>query len=173
MTEGLTRALGVNGIAALLMGLALTACGDGRSSATDTMVARTTPAAAAPSGADVYQRCATCHQPDGQGLAGTYPPLAESELATAENPIIPALILINGLQGPVTVRGQDFDGAMPPYGVGIEMSDAEVAAVLTYVRSSWGNRASAVSAEDVAEARSFPRTRDGPVTAEELNALEQ
>ena len=60
---------------------------------------------------------------------------------------------------------------MPQYGTGIQMSDQEVATVLTYVRQSWGNSASPVTPEQVAAERAAPRAASGPVTAEELEAL--
>jgi mono/diheme cytochrome c family protein len=75
------------------------------------------------------------------------------------------------MQGPVTVKGTRYDGLMPAYGTGVEMSDDEVAAVLTYVRQSWGNAASAVTPQDVARERAAARAATGPVTAEELRPL--
>jgi mono/diheme cytochrome c family protein len=117
------------------------------------------------------QRCVSCHQPNGQGLPGTYPPLAGSEFATAANVEVPIRVLMHGMQGPVTVKGQRFESVMPAYGLGIEMSDEEVAAVLTYVRSSCGNAASAITPADVARVRGAPRSRTGPVTEEELRSL--
>ncbi|MEX1113256.1 MAG: cytochrome c [Patescibacteria group bacterium] len=122
-------------------------------------------------GQQVYQRCVTCHQLNGEGLPGTFPPLAGSEYANAANPAVPIRILLHGIEGPITVRGQEFSGSMPAFGIGIEMSNEEVAAVLTYIRSSFGNSASAVQPADVAATRAAPRARTGPVTAEELEAL--
>jgi mono/diheme cytochrome c family protein len=116
------------------------------------------------------QRCASCHQPNGQGLAGAFPPLAGSEYALA-SPNVPIRIVINGFQGPVTVKGEEFNGIMPAYGTGIQMSDEEVASVLTYVRSSWGNNAGPVTPQDVATERAAARSATGPVTAEELAPL--
>lgn len=123
------------------------------------------------SGQQTFQLCATCHQPNGQGLPGAYPPLAGGEYANASNPAVPILIVMNGIQGPVTVKGQQFNGVMPAYGTGVELSDETVAAVLTYVRSSWGNSASAITEEDVEKVRKTPREATGPVTAAELNAM--
>lgn len=122
-------------------------------------------------GEQVFQRCATCHQATGQGVATTYPPLAGSEFATATNPAIPIRVLLHGLQGPITVKGVEFNGIMPQYGTGIEMTDDEIAAVLSFVRSSWGNNASAVTAEMVAKERAATSGRVGPVTAAELKSL--
>jgi mono/diheme cytochrome c family protein len=74
------------------------------------------------------------------------------------------------MQGPLTVKGTEYNGLMPAYGTGIEMSNEEVAAVLTYVRQSWGNTASAVTPQDVATERAAQTTKDA-VTAEELKPL--
>lgn len=164
--------------AAILPLVLLAACGGGdKQPAGDTGAAAQTaaaPAAAAggaQSGEQVYQRCMTCHQANGAGIPGTYPPLAGSEYANAANPAVPIRVVLHGLQGPVTVKGQQFNGLMPAYGTGIEMSDAEVAAVLTYVRSSFGNSASEVTAEQVAKERAAQRTQTGAATAAELDAL--
>lgn len=136
--------------------------------------AANTPATpAAGSGAQIYQRCVTCHQANGEGVPGAFPPLAGSEFATAANPSVPIRVVLHGMQGPVTVKGQQFNGLMPQYGTGITMSDEEVAAVLTYVRSSFGNSASAITADMVAKERAAERAASGPVTAEELHALMQ
>jgi mono/diheme cytochrome c family protein len=113
----------------------------------------------------------TCHQANGEGVPGTYPPLNGSEYATAANVEVPIRILMHGIQGPITVRGQQFSGLMPPYGVGIEMSNEEIASVLTYVRSSWGNKAGPVTPDDVAKVKSTTRTATGSMTAEELAPL--
>ncbi len=135
------------------------------------------PAAAAPSaasqpnGRQLYQRCAVCHQATGLGVPGAFPPLAGSEWATAENAAVPIRVVLHGLQGAVTVKQQRFSSAMPAYGTGQAMSDAEVAAVLTYVRSAWGNSASAVTAEEVASERAATASRTTPWTAADLTPL--
>lgn len=151
--------------------IVLAACGGGeRTPGRDTT--RTAAAPAAMTGEQLYQqRCVTCHQPNGQGVPNTYPPLAGSEYATAANVAVPIRVLMHGMQGPVTVKGQRFESVMPAYGLGIEMSDDEVAAVLTYVRSAWGNTASAVTPQDVARVRAEPRSQAGAVTADELRAM--
>jgi mono/diheme cytochrome c family protein len=103
-------------------------------------------------GATIYQRCAACHQVGGTGVPGVYPPLAGSEIATgpAARPIN---IVLHGLSGPIPVAGKAFNSTMPPFGTGVPMSDAEIAAVLTYVRQSWGNAAPPVTPADVARER--------------------
>ncbi|HEX6052819.1 MAG TPA: cytochrome c [Gemmatimonadaceae bacterium] len=156
--------------AALLLG-----CGGSDTGANDDTTPVSTPpvpvaTAVAQSGEQLYQRCMTCHQANGQGSPGVFPPLAGSEYATAANVAVPIRIVIRGMQGPIIVKGGKYDGLMPAYGVGIEMSDEEVAAVLTYVRQSWGNTASAVTSQDVAKERAAQTTKD-PVTAAELKTL--
>lgn len=151
------------------------ACGGGgeKAPASDTAAQSVAAApAGAESGEQLYQRCATCHQANGQGVPGSFPPLAGSEFANAANVAIPINVVTRGIQGPLTVKGTEYNGVMPAYGTGIEMSDEEVAAVLTYVRQSWGNTASAVTPEDVAKARAA-QTSKAPVTEEELKALEK
>ena len=126
---------------------------------------------AAATGQQVYQRCATCHQATGLGIPGAFPPLAGSEWATAANAALPIRIVLKGLQGPVTVKGQRFASAMPAYGTGQPLSDADVAAVLTYVRSAWGNRASAVTPAEVAHERTATASRTTQWTAADLTPL--
>ncbi len=121
-------------------------------------------------GQDLYQRCVSCHQANGEGLAGSFPPLAASEYSTAANTSVPIQIVIRGMQGPLTVKGAQYNGLMPPYGLGIEMSDDEVAAVLSYVRSAWGNNASAITPQEVAAVRAQAAGKP-PVTAEEVAPL--
>lgn len=122
-------------------------------------------------GEQVFQRCMTCHQANGQGLATTYPPLAGSEFANAANPAVPIRVLLHGLSGPITVKGTQFNGLMPQYGTGIEMTDQEIADVLTYVRSSFGNSASAVTPDMVAKERAATKDRKGSMTEAELKTL--
>jgi len=110
-------------------------------------------------------RCAACHQTTGQGLPGAFPPLVGSEYVTGDVARL-ARIVLHGLQGPVEVGGQSFNGAMPAWAD--LLSDAEIAAVLTYVRSSWGNAAEAVSADAVAQERSATAGRTAPWTVGEL-----
>lgn len=96
--------------------------------------------------------CAVCHQPDGNGAAGQgYPPLAGSELVVGGSRR-PAMVVLKGLQGPVTVKGQKYGSAvMQPWDK--TLNDQKVADVLTYIRSEWGNNASAVTAEQIAALR--------------------
>ena len=124
--------------------------------------------AGAGDGAAIFlQRCAACHQMKGEGLTGMYPPLAKSPIVNGE-PSIPIRIVLRGLQGPIVVNGKKYNGIMPPFGLGTPMTDADVAAVLTYVRRSFGNGSAAVAETDVATERTATAARTTPWTAKDL-----
>ncbi len=111
--------------------------------------------------------CVSCHQADGNGQAGQYPPLAGSEFVLQDDhkPHLPRILLL-GLQGPVKVKGSTYNGNMPAFGK--KFKDEQIAAVLSYVRQEWGNKASQITPEEVAEARKSVGTRSDPWTVEEL-----
>ena len=115
--------------------------------------------AASIDGAVVYAgNCVACHQPAGTGLAGVFPPLAGSEWPQAAKKDIPIQILLHGINGSITVKGATYAGVMPAFA---QLKDAEIAAVLSHVRKSWGNTANPVSAEEVAAQRKrFPDRTD-------------
>jgi mono/diheme cytochrome c family protein len=102
-----------------------------------------------PLGKQVFQTCAACHQPDGKGSAAlNAPPLAGSDWAQAEGPNRIIRIVLNGLAGPITVSGGQYGaGAMPAFKDAF--TDEQIAAVLSYVRQEWGNKASPVKPEQV------------------------
>jgi mono/diheme cytochrome c family protein len=100
-------------------------------------------------GRRVFNNCMACHQQDGKGLPGTYPPLAGSELVQARSEV-PVALVLHGLEGPVSVKGETYDNAMPSWK---QLSDEQIAAVLTYERNSWGNSAPPITAEQVAAVR--------------------
>jgi mono/diheme cytochrome c family protein len=86
-------------------------------------------------GEQVYQQnCAACHQANGQGLPGAFPPLAGNPNLQDVGHVLS--VIKNGLQGPITVNGQTYNGAMPGFP---QLSDEEAKAVATYIRNSWGN----------------------------------
>jgi nitrite reductase (NO-forming) len=94
--------------------------------------------------------CAACHQPTGLGVPGQFPPLAHSDyLASAPKEKIIGHLLY-GLQGPLVVNGMVYTGQMPALGF---LPDADIAAVLTYARASFGNQLSRVTADEVAKVR--------------------
>jgi mono/diheme cytochrome c family protein len=115
--------------------------------------------AGAAAGDQIYASlCVACHQASGQGLPGVFPPLAESEWVKAA-PEVPIKILLLGLGGSVTVKGQAYNGQMPPFK---QLSDAEIAAVLTHVRKSWNNGGAVVTADAVKEVRAVLKDRAEP-----------
>jgi mono/diheme cytochrome c family protein len=125
-------------------------------------------ASAEADGAAIFSaQCSACHQANGQGIPGAFPPLAGSEWLQAD-PNIPIAIVRDGLQGEIEVAGNTFQGMMPP--LGGQLSDAEVAAVLTYARSQWGNTASEVSPDAVAKHKERFGDR-GSWSAEELTEI--
>lgn len=98
-------------------------------------------------GQQVYMGlCFACHQPDGKGLPGAFPPLALSDFLQADHERAVRIIL-KGLTGPVTVNGQTYNSAMPPQEA--VLTDAQIADVLTFVLNSWGNKGDALSTAQV------------------------
>lgn len=93
--------------------------------------------------------CSVCHQPNGVGMPNVFPPLAKSDFLMADKQRSIGIVL-NGLTGPVTVNGAQFNSVMPPMS---QLTDDEIANILTYVRSSWGNSGEAVSKAEVAKMR--------------------
>ena len=107
-------------------------------------------------GKEIYSRdgfCATCHQPDGQGLSASgFPPLAGTKWVTGNKERLIKIVL-KGLMGPITVNDKEYGGNVPMTPFGGMLNDEEVASVLTYVRKSFGNDASAIRPEQVKEVR--------------------
>lgn len=147
----------------LAAALALAACSKGEQSSTTTTTesspgamsasspaAEASPAAngvAANDGSKVYQtNCSSCHQANGQGVPGTFPPLAKNSTVTGD-PAKVVHIVKYGLNGKLVVNGTTYSGMMPAWGP--QLSDADIASAVTYIRSSWGNSASAVTAAQV------------------------
>ncbi|TDB67904.1 PVC-type heme-binding CxxCH protein [Arundinibacter roseus] len=114
-------------------------------------------------GKEIYARdgfCNTCHQPDGQGLtASGFPPLAGTKWVTGNEERLIKIVL-KGLMGPMTVNGKEYSGQVPMTPFGGMLNDQEVAAVLTYVRNSFGNKASAITPEKVKQVRA-KTSKDG------------
>jgi mono/diheme cytochrome c family protein len=93
--------------------------------------------------------CATCHQADGRGVVGIYPPLAGNPVVNG-NATRVIEIVAHGLSTSIRVEGHSYDGVMPNWSP--TLSHGDIAAVVTYVRSAWGNHASAVTDRSVAAA---------------------
>ena len=103
-------------------------------------------------GAKVYKAtCIACHQADGLGVQRMNPPLVKTKWVLGDKKAL-AKIVINGLKGgEIEIDGDEFHNPMPP--MGAQLNDQEIADVLTYVRNSFGNKASAVTVADVKAAR--------------------
>jgi mono/diheme cytochrome c family protein len=115
-------------------------------------------------GKQIYSgNCAACHQATGLGLAGVFPPLAGSEWVL-ESPVTLANLLLHGIQGRMTVKGVSYQGVMPAWN---HLSDAEIAAVASYIRSDWGNKAALITADDVKKQRELTKARTAPYKNEE------
>ena len=93
--------------------------------------------------------CSVCHQANGAGLAGVFPPLANSDYLAAD-PKRAMEVVLRGLIGKVKVNGTEYDSVMPPMN---QLNDDEVANILTYVLNSWGNPGDRISTEDVKKQR--------------------
>ncbi|MGD8430809.1 MAG: cytochrome c [Ectothiorhodospiraceae bacterium] len=101
------------------------------------------------------QQCSSCHKEDGTGRSGEFPPLAGNpDLFLSDD--YPALVLLNGLHGSITVNGETFNGQMPSFGY---LSDEKIAGLIHYVRGAWGNAdnrpgdMSTITSEEVAALR--------------------
>jgi mono/diheme cytochrome c family protein len=130
--------------------------------------ARTSMAATIRSPARSYETaCASCHQAGGEGRFPVFPPLAGSPWVSGDPDRLVALTL-HGLSGPVDVNGVNYSGLMPGFA---NMSDHEIAEVLSRVRTSWGNDAPPISEAEVAAGRMRMAYRRIPWTATELRAV--
>jgi mono/diheme cytochrome c family protein len=108
----------------------------------------------APLGKKVYDaQCALCHAAEGQGKLPHFPPLANNQSIVMNSAVNPIRMVLNGGYPPGTFKNPKPYG-MPPFAQ--SLSDVEVAAVVTYIRTAWGNRGAAVSVKEVNELRSAP-----------------
>lgn len=118
------------------------------------------------------QYCVVCHQATGEGIPGQFPPLAGSEWVLdgdwhGDNHLVK--IVLNGIHGPLTVKGVSYNNAMAPWGA--VLKDDQISAVLTYIRNEWGNNGGPISKEFVASIREKNAARTDSWTAEELQAI--
>jgi glucose/arabinose dehydrogenase len=93
--------------------------------------------------------CAACHQRNGKGASGRFPPLNETDWVVGDKERLVHLTL-NGMEGPIEVNGEDYNGLMPQHSF---LKDFEIAKVLTYIRTNFGNDASPVTVEEVKKYR--------------------
>ena len=118
----------------------------------------------------VYNKptCVACHQADGKGTPGQFPPLIQTDWILEPEPGRIIRAVLYGLNGPIEVKGQNYNGAMVPWKD--SLTDEEIAAVLTYVRQNpaWGNHAPEVKPERVKAVRDKTKGRNQSYTPEEL-----
>lgn len=120
-------------------------------------------------GKKIYNaQCVACHQTNGQGITGVYPPLANSEWVLGHQEVL-ARILINGMNGPIEVLGNRYNGNMPAFGpAGLNLKPLDIASVLTYIRQEWGNAGSDFTEETLSKYMAMYRARTTPWNAEEI-----
>ncbi|MXW64043.1 MAG: cytochrome c [Bacteroidetes bacterium SB0662_bin_6] len=122
-------------------------------------------------GAEIYlTRCMSCHQMNGGGVPGVFPPLTGTDWVTGDEGVLIRIIL-NGMTGEIEVNGMVYTGAMPPWGS--FLNDEEMAALLTYIRTEWGNDGTEITPETVAQVRETVADRAEPWTVEELEAMRE
>lgn len=148
----------------------LVACGGGDAAPADdaTPDAPPAPAVASAGETEYVNNCSVCHQADGNGMPGAFPPLAGSPIVSRASADQMIAIVLKGLQGPVTVAGTEYNGIMTPFQD--ILTDDQIAAILSYERSSFGNTASAVTAEQVAAVRTQFASKTDSWTIESLEA---
>lgn len=106
--------------------------------------------AEARNGDNLYKTyCQACHQPNGKGMQGVFPPLANNS-NLKDNPDYIAQTIINGKSGPITVNGTNYNGAMPPMGY---LKDADIAALVNYINTELTEGTETRSAESVSALR--------------------
>ena len=114
--------------------------------------------------------CTACHGKSGEGIPNLAPPLVQSGWVTAADKSIPIRIVLDGLEGPVTVAGKPY--ALPGVMIGMRenmaTNNGTIAKIITYIRNSWGNEASAVQVAEVGQVHEATKDRKNPYKAGEL-----
>lgn len=101
-------------------------------------------------GALIYKKfCASCHQTDGNGVPGMYPPITETKMVNGDKDELIKIIL-NGMSGEVEVKGEIYNNVMPAHN---HLSDNQIADLLTYIRSNFGNDSEPITPEEVRNVR--------------------
>jgi mono/diheme cytochrome c family protein len=113
--------------------------------------------------------CGSCHGNDGMGKPNQAPPLAGSEWVNTKGFNRVTSIPLEGLSGPFQVAGKDWNLVMAP--MGAALPDADLAAVMTYIRSGWGNKGEEVTADDVKAIRAKIGAHPQPIAADQLKNL--
>jgi mono/diheme cytochrome c family protein len=114
--------------------------------------------------------CSVCHNSDGMGKPNQAPPLAGSEWAQG-SPARMIRIPLYGLNGPITVKGQQLVFPSGMVAIGAALPEDDLAAILSYVRQAWGNKASPITADQVKAVKTQVGSRPQPFTPEELTQV--
>jgi len=112
------------------------------------------------------RQCSACHQAEGTGLAKTFPPLASNPDLFIDR-LFPVYVVLNGLEGQLAIKGDHYNGVMPPFDY---LSNAELAAVLAYVRSAWGNDKLRPAGFVDVDAAAVGKARQKPMKPKEVHA---
>ena len=112
-------------------------------------------------------RCASCHQANGLGIAGQYPPLAGSKWVTSDPGLITNIIL-KGLKGEIIVKGETYGTSAAVNMAAVPISDREIANVTTYVRQAWGNEAPEILESEVSAFRDASKDQIDQWTGDQL-----
>ncbi len=115
-------------------------------------------------------RCASCHQANGLGIAGQFPPLAGSEWVNADAGVI-ANIILKGLKGEILVKGEKYGSSAAVNMAAVPISDREIANVSTYVRQAWGNSSTEVSEDFVQKIRADHASKQDQWIGDDLKSL--
>ena len=115
-------------------------------------------------------RCASCHQANGLGIEGQFPPLANSEWVAADPAVITCIIL-KGLKGEIVVNGKTYGTSAAVNMAAVPISDRAIANVSTYVRQAWGNTSSEVTEDFVSELRAEQSAKQDQWVGDELKSL--
>lgn len=97
--------------------------------------------------------CAACHQANGEGVPGVFPPLKGDPVVTADDPVAHIRTVLEGLSGRV-INGVEYASPMPPFGE--QLTDEEIAAVISHERTSWGHTGRPIAAHEVTPLRTPP-----------------
>jgi len=113
-------------------------------------------------GSKLYTKCQGCHAPTGLGDGKIFPPLGGSEWVLGDTEAL-AMIILNGVQGPIEVAGKEYNGVMPPQGGG--MDAYSLASLMTFIRNSFGNSTGEIVSEEMAaNALKISKERAGSMT---------
>lgn len=108
-------------------------------------------------GIQLYNKyCLTCHQADGTGVRGMFPPLAGNGKITGSSTDLIRIVLF-GMEGPLTVNGKEYNQPMPAQGY---LSDKQIADILSFVRNNWGNKAPQITTADVGKVRKLGKPKN-------------